>query len=153
MELLHPWRLAQYAVAALTVGFVEERHSSFHCLPFSPLSQLHYQYEVVKQLHELWRQHMMEEKVPLGQTSVEDIRYQESIAEGPSAQSSITEILSQRNSLKGALSQMLNVEEKEPAPSGWNLSLEDFKQVVACSRYCSEQWWCFHFPTARHAAV
>ncbi|XP_061311455.1 MYCBP-associated protein isoform X3 [Pezoporus flaviventris] len=92
--------------------------------------ELHYQHEVVKQLHELWRQHMTEEKVPLGQTSVEDVRYQESIAEGPSAQSSITESLGWRNSLEGAPSQMLNVEEKEPAPSGWNLSLEDFKQAI-----------------------
>ncbi|KAM8992101.1 MYCBP-associated protein isoform 2-T2 [Ara ararauna] len=92
--------------------------------------ELHYQYKVVKQLHELWRQHMTEEKVPLGQTSVEDMRYQESIAEGPSAQSSIIEVMGWRNSLEGTPSQMLNVEEKEPAPSGWNLSLEDFKQAV-----------------------
>ncbi|XP_065549958.1 MYCBP-associated protein isoform X2 [Lathamus discolor] len=92
--------------------------------------ELHYQHEVVKQLHELWRQHMTEEKVPLGQTSVEDVRYQESIAEGPSAQSSIVEILGWRNSLQGAPSQTLNVEEKEPAHSGWNLSLEDFKQAI-----------------------
>ncbi|NXK79243.1 MYBPP protein, partial [Amazona guildingii] len=93
--------------------------------------ELHYQYEVVKQLHELWRQHMTEENVPLGQTSAEDMRYQESIAEGPSAQSSIIEVMGWRNSLEGAPSQMLNVEEQEPTPSGWNLSLEDFKQVVA----------------------
>ncbi|NXD67165.1 MYBPP protein, partial [Eolophus roseicapillus] len=93
--------------------------------------ELHYQYEVVKQLHELWRQHMTEEKVPLGQTSVEDMRYQESVAEGPSAQSSIIEVLGWKDSLEGAPSQMLNVEEQEPTPSGWNLSLEDFKQVVA----------------------
>ncbi|XP_061233152.1 MYCBP-associated protein [Neopsephotus bourkii] len=92
--------------------------------------KLHYQHEVVKQLHELWRQHMTEEKVPLGQTSVEDMRYQENIAEGPCAQSSITELLGWRNSLEGAPSQTLNVEEKEPAPSGWNLSLEDFKQAI-----------------------
>ncbi|XP_030361936.1 MYCBP-associated protein isoform X2 [Strigops habroptila] len=92
--------------------------------------ELHYQYEVVKQLHELWRQHMTEEKVPLGQTSVEDMRYQESIAEGPSPQSSITEVLGWKNSLEGAPSQMLNVEEEEPAPSGWNLSFEDFKQAI-----------------------
>uniref|UniRef100_A0A8B9F3B1 MYCBP associated protein n=1 Tax=Amazona collaria TaxID=241587 RepID=A0A8B9F3B1_9PSIT len=92
--------------------------------------ELHYQYEVVKQLHELWRQHMTEENVPLGQTSVEDMRYQESIAEGPSAQSSIIEVMGWRNSLEGTPSQMLNVEEQEPTPSGWNLSLEDFKQAV-----------------------
>lgn len=74
---------------------------------------------------------MTEEKVPLGQTSVEDMRSQESIAEGPSAQSSIIEVLGWRNSLEGTPSQMPNVEEKEPAPSGWNLSLEDFKQVMS----------------------
>ncbi|NWS45895.1 MYBPP protein, partial [Probosciger aterrimus] len=93
--------------------------------------KLHYQYKVVKQLHELWRQHMTEEKAPLGQTSVEDVRYQESTAEGPSAQSSIMEVLGWKDSLEGAPSQMMNVEEEEPTPSGWNLSLEDFKQVVA----------------------
>ncbi|XP_033923373.1 MYCBP-associated protein isoform X1 [Melopsittacus undulatus] len=92
--------------------------------------ELHYQYEVVKQLHELWRQHMTEEKVPLGQTSVEDRQYQETGAEGPSAQSSIIEILGWRNSCEQTPSQMLDVEEKEPAPSGWNLSLEDFKQAI-----------------------
>ncbi|KFV54418.1 MYCBP-associated protein, partial [Gavia stellata] len=98
--------------------------------------ELHYQHRVVKQLHELWRQHMtvpsaFEEKVPSGQKSTaEDMQYQESTSEALPAQSSTTEVPGWKNTLEEALSQMTNVEEEEPGPSGWNLSFEDFKQVV-----------------------
>ncbi|KFQ83299.1 MYCBP-associated protein, partial [Phoenicopterus ruber ruber] len=98
--------------------------------------ELHYQHRVVKQLHELWRQHMtvpsaVEEKVPSGQKSTaEDMQYQESTSEALPSQSSTTEVPGWRNTLEEARSQMTNVEEEEPGPSGWNLSFEDFKQVV-----------------------
>uniref|UniRef100_A0A8C0BXB3 MYCBP associated protein n=1 Tax=Buteo japonicus TaxID=224669 RepID=A0A8C0BXB3_9AVES len=98
--------------------------------------ELHYQHRVVKQLHELWRQHMtvpsaLEEKVPSGQKSTaEDMQFQEGTSEALPAQSSTTEVPGWKNTLQEALSQMMNVEEGEPGPSGWNLSLEDFKQVV-----------------------
>uniref|UniRef100_A0A8C0BXE4 MYCBP associated protein n=1 Tax=Buteo japonicus TaxID=224669 RepID=A0A8C0BXE4_9AVES len=97
--------------------------------------ELHYQHRVVKQLHELWRQHMtvpsaLEEKVPSGQKSTaEDMQFQEGTSEALPAQSSTTEVPGWKNTLQEALSQMMNVEEGEPGPSGWNLSLEDFKQV------------------------
>uniref|UniRef100_A0A663DW70 MYCBP associated protein n=1 Tax=Aquila chrysaetos chrysaetos TaxID=223781 RepID=A0A663DW70_AQUCH len=97
--------------------------------------KLHYQHRVVKQLHELWRQHMtvpsaFEEKVPSGQKStVEDMQFQEGTSEALPAQSSTTEVPGWKNTLQEALSQMMNVEEEEPGPSGWNLSFEDFKQV------------------------
>ncbi|NXA04399.1 MYBPP protein, partial [Sapayoa aenigma] len=105
---------------------------------------LHYQHQVVKQLHKLWRQHVavpsaFDEKVPLDQRSTaEDTEYQESIveplpaqsstSEPPSAWSSITELPGGKKSLEEALRQKMSVEE-ETGPSGWNLSLEDFKQV------------------------
>ncbi|NXE75977.1 MYBPP protein, partial [Cochlearius cochlearius] len=98
--------------------------------------ELHYQHQVVKQLHELWRQHMtvpsaFEEKVPLGQKSTaEDVQYQESTSEALPARSSTTEVPGWKNTLEEALSQIMNVEEEEPGPSGWNLSFKDFKQVV-----------------------
>uniref|UniRef100_A0A8B9NBD4 MYCBP associated protein n=1 Tax=Accipiter nisus TaxID=211598 RepID=A0A8B9NBD4_9AVES len=98
--------------------------------------ELHYQHRVVKQLHELWRQHMtvpsaLEEKVPSGQKSTsEDMQFQEGTSEALPAQSSATEVPGWKNTLQEALSQMMNVEEEEPGPSGWNLSLGDFKQVV-----------------------
>ncbi|NXI55049.1 MYBPP protein, partial [Chloroceryle aenea] len=97
--------------------------------------ELHYQHRVVKQLHELWRQHVtvpsaFEEKVSLGQEStVKDMLYQEGTSEALPTQRSTTEVPGWNNTLEEALSQM-NVEEEEPDPSGWNLSFEDFKQVV-----------------------
>ncbi|XP_050764529.1 MYCBP-associated protein [Gymnogyps californianus] len=98
--------------------------------------ELHYQHQVVKQLHELWRQHVtvpsaFEEKVPSGQKSTaEDMQYQESASEALPAQSSTTEVPAWKNTLKEAPSQMTNVEEEEPGPSGWNLSFKDFKQAI-----------------------
>lgn len=72
-----------------------------------------------------------EEKVPLGQKSTaEDMQYQESTSEALPARSSTTEVPGWKNTLEEALVQMTNVEEEEPGPSGWNLSFEDFKQVV-----------------------
>ncbi|NWQ83462.1 MYBPP protein, partial [Columbina picui] len=75
--------------------------------------QLHYHHRVVQQLHELWRETVGElwEKVSLAQTnSLEDLWCQESSS--------------------GVLSAHSNITEEEPGPSGWNLSIEDFKQVV-----------------------
>ncbi|NWS56142.1 MYBPP protein, partial [Chunga burmeisteri] len=98
--------------------------------------ELHYQHPVVKQLHELWRQHMtvpsaFEEKVPWGQKSTaEDTRYRESTSGALPPLSSTTEVSGWKNTLEEAPSQTMNAKEKEPAPSGWNLSFEDFKQVI-----------------------
>lgn len=90
---------------------------------------------MVKQLHELWRQHVTvpsasAEKVPPGQErTVEDTQCQEGTSEALPAQSSATEVLGWKNTLE-APSEMVNMEE-EPGPSGWNLSFQDFKQVVS----------------------
>ncbi|NXW89989.1 MYBPP protein, partial [Alopecoenas beccarii] len=98
--------------------------------------KLHYHHRVVQQLHELWRKHMTVpsafwEKVSLGQTSsVEDLWHQESSSGVLSAQSSITEASGWKSMLVESPSQMTNVEQEESGPSGWNLSIEDFKQVV-----------------------
>ncbi|XP_074967647.1 MYCBP-associated protein isoform X4 [Phalacrocorax aristotelis] len=98
--------------------------------------ELHYQHQVVKQLHELWRQHMtvpsaFEEKVPSGQKSAaEDMLYGESTSEALCAQSSAAEVPGWENTLEEAPDQTVNVEEEEPGPSGWNLSFEDFKQAI-----------------------
>ncbi|XP_009322078.1 PREDICTED: MYCBP-associated protein [Pygoscelis adeliae] len=98
--------------------------------------ELHYQHRVVKQLHELWRQHMtvpsaFEEKVPSGQKrTAEDMQYRESTSEALPAQSSTTEVPGWKNALEEAPSQMTNVEEEELCPSGWNFSFEDFKQAI-----------------------
>ncbi|XP_068769810.1 MYCBP-associated protein isoform X2 [Struthio camelus] len=99
--------------------------------------ELHYQHQVVKQLHKLWRQHVaapsaFEEEVPSGQKStVEDMWYEESISEAlPAQKSSTEEVLSQKNTLKATQSQMTNVEEEEPNQSGWNLSFKHFKEAI-----------------------
>ncbi|XP_074745147.1 MYCBP-associated protein isoform X2 [Strix uralensis] len=98
--------------------------------------ELHYQHQVVKQLHELWRQHMtvpaaFEEKVPSGQKSAaEAAQYPESASEALPSQSSTTELPAWKKTLGEAQSQMTNVEEEEPGSSGWNLSLDDFKQAI-----------------------
>ncbi|NWS76758.1 MYBPP protein, partial [Crotophaga sulcirostris] len=98
--------------------------------------ELHYQHRVVQQLHELWRKHKtifsaFEEKVPSGQEkAAEDTQYQAHCSEALPAQSSTTEVPDGKNTLEEAPSQMMNVEEEGPAPSGWNFSFEDFAQVV-----------------------
>ncbi|NWU48962.1 MYBPP protein, partial [Dromas ardeola] len=89
--------------------------------------EFHYQHQVVKRLHELWRRYMTvpsasEEKVPLGQKStVEDTQQQETTSEALPAQSSTSEVPGVKNTL-------------EEASSGWNLSLDDFKQVRSIPR-------------------
>ncbi|NXT78791.1 MYBPP protein, partial [Zapornia atra] len=97
--------------------------------------ELHYQHQVIKQLHELWRQHMtvpsaFEEKVSLGQksTAEEDRQCQEGTLEALPAQSSTTE--GQKNTLMEAPGQVMNVGEEDSGSSGWNLSIEDFKEVI-----------------------
>ncbi|NXL34884.1 MYBPP protein, partial [Glaucidium brasilianum] len=98
--------------------------------------ELHYQHGVVKQLHELWRQHVtvpaaLEEKVPSGQESAAEAeQYPERALEVLPPRRSTTELPAWKNTLEEAPSQMMNMEEEEPGSSGWNLSLEDFKQVV-----------------------
>ncbi|NXT31908.1 MYBPP protein, partial [Pelecanoides urinatrix] len=110
--------------------------------------ELHYQHRVVKQLHELWRQHMtvpsaFEEKVPSGQKrTAEDAQYQESTSEDLRAQSSTAEVPGWKNTLEEAPSQIMNVEEEELGPSGWNLSFEDFKQVVTAVPSRGHSWVC-----------
>ncbi|NXY79604.1 MYBPP protein, partial [Glareola pratincola] len=82
----------------------------------------HYQHGVVKQLHGLWRRYMTvpsasEEKVPLGQKSTaEGTQHQETTSGALPARSSTAEVPGVKNTL-------------EEASSGWNLSLDDFKQV------------------------
>ncbi|XP_023794444.1 MYCBP-associated protein isoform X2 [Cyanistes caeruleus] len=97
--------------------------------------QLHYQHQVIKQLHKLWRQHLavpsgLENEVPLDQRSAaEDMEYQESTSEPPSAQSSTTELTRGKYTSEEAPREK-SIEEDEAGPSGWNLSLEDFKQAI-----------------------
>ncbi|XP_054077458.1 radical S-adenosyl methionine domain-containing protein 1, mitochondrial isoform X2 [Rissa tridactyla] len=85
--------------------------------------EFHYQHQVVKRLHELWRWYMTvpsasEEKVPSRQKStVEDTQHQERTSEALPAQSSTTEVPGVKSML-------------EEASSGWNLSLDDFKQAI-----------------------
>ncbi|XP_054026500.1 MYCBP-associated protein [Dryobates pubescens] len=104
---------------------------------------LHYQHRVVKQLHELWRQHMtfppaFEEKVSLDQKrTVEGMQHQETASEVLSAQSSTTKVPCWKN--EEAPSQMMNTEEEEPGLAEWNLSLEDFKQLAIKSISKDEQ--------------
>ncbi|XP_062448087.1 MYCBP-associated protein [Rhea pennata] len=99
--------------------------------------ELHYQHQVVKQLHKLWRQHVTvpsasEEEVLSDQKStVEDMTYKRSISEVLLAQkSSSEEVLGQKNTLEATLSHMMNVKEEEPNQSGWNLSFKDFKEAI-----------------------
>ncbi|NXY08646.1 MYBPP protein, partial [Pteruthius melanotis] len=97
--------------------------------------ELHYQHQVVKQLHKLWRQHLtvpsvLEEEVSLDQRSTaEGTEYLGSTSEPPSAQSSTTELSGGKYTLEEAPREK-TIEEEEAGPSGWNLSLKDFKQVV-----------------------
>ncbi|RLV99277.1 hypothetical protein DV515_00009905 [Chloebia gouldiae] len=97
--------------------------------------ELHYQHQVVKQLHKLWRQHLtvpsvLEEEVPLDQRSTaEDMEYQDSTLETPSAWSSTTELPCGKYTLEEAPRER-STEKEESGPSGWNLSLEDLKQVI-----------------------
>ncbi|NWW30245.1 MYBPP protein, partial [Panurus biarmicus] len=111
--------------------------------------ELHYQHQVVKQLHKLWRQHLtvpsvLEEEVLLDQRSTaEDIEYQKSTSEPPSAQGSTTELPHGKYTLEET-SRRKSTEEEEAGPSGWNLSLEDFKQVVTS---VPTSCWCVNLPT------
>uniref|UniRef100_A0A8D2PS62 MYCBP associated protein n=1 Tax=Zosterops lateralis melanops TaxID=1220523 RepID=A0A8D2PS62_ZOSLA len=97
--------------------------------------ELHYQHQVVKHLHKLWRQHLtvpsvLEEGVPLDQRSTaEGMEYQESTSEPPSVQGSTTELPQGKYTLEESPREK-SIEEEEAGPSGWNLSIEDFKQAV-----------------------
>nr|XP_041575881.1 MYCBP-associated protein isoform X2 [Taeniopygia guttata] len=97
--------------------------------------QLHYQHQVVKQLHKLWRQHLpvpsvLEEEEPLDQRSTaEDMEDQDSTLETPSAWSSTTELPCGKYTLEEAPRER-STEKEEAGPSGWNLSLEDLKQAI-----------------------
>ncbi|KAM7035610.1 MYCBP-associated protein isoform 2-T2 [Acridotheres tristis] len=96
--------------------------------------ELHYQHQVVKQLHKLWRQHLTvpsvsEEKVPLDQRSTAgNMEYQESTLESASARSSTTGLPRGKRTLDEATREKST--EEEEGPSGWNLSFEDFKQAI-----------------------
>ncbi|NWW91037.1 MYBPP protein, partial [Rhynochetos jubatus] len=98
---------------------------------------LYYQHQVVKQLHELWGRHMTvpsasEERAPSDQRSTaEHTQYAEGSSEARPARSSTAGVLGWKNTLEEAPSQLRSVEEGEPGPSGWNLSIKDFKQVLA----------------------
>uniref|UniRef100_A0A8C5TPK8 MYCBP associated protein n=1 Tax=Malurus cyaneus samueli TaxID=2593467 RepID=A0A8C5TPK8_9PASS len=97
--------------------------------------ELHYQHQVVQQLHELWRRHMpvfseLEEDLPLDQRSTaEYTEYQESTLEPPYTPSSATELPGGKYTLEEAPRER-SIEEEEAGPSGWNLSLKDFKQAI-----------------------
>ncbi|OWK57670.1 MYCBP-associated protein [Lonchura striata] len=97
--------------------------------------QLHYQHQVVKQLHKLWRLHLpvpsvLEEEESLDQRSTAgDMEYQDSTLETPSAWSSTTELPCGKYTLEEAPRER-STEKEEAGPSGWNLSLEDLKQAI-----------------------
>ncbi|NXX00274.1 MYBPP protein, partial [Larus smithsonianus] len=107
--------------------------------------EFHYQHQVVKRLHELWRWYMTvpsasEEKVPSRQKStVEVTQHQERTSEALPAQSSTTEVPGVKSML-------------EEASSGWNLSLDDFKQVFtpfpSSARSSTLRTLCFLFHQA-----
>ncbi|XP_053903474.1 MYCBP-associated protein isoform X1 [Malaclemys terrapin pileata] len=108
--------------------------------------ELHYQHQVVKELHELWRQHL---NFP-STSEEEEISRQKSIVQSVSAQKSTVqeiwcrksamdiafqksipgEIPRQKSIVEAILSQMINVEEEEVSQPEWNLSFEDFKQAL-----------------------
>ncbi|XP_041888384.1 MYCBP-associated protein isoform X2 [Corvus kubaryi] len=125
-ELLHRIRTPECTPSPVDACVTEEE--LFH----KKNPKLHYQHQVVKQLHELWRQHLtvpsvLEEDVPLDQRSTAgDTEYLEST---PSAQSSTTELPGGKYTLEEA-SREKSIEEEEAGSSGWNLSLEDFKQAI-----------------------
>ncbi|NXU71291.1 MYBPP protein, partial [Oreotrochilus melanogaster] len=95
--------------------------------------KLHYQHQVVKQLHELWGKHMTvpsatEEEVPSGQQGMgKDTECQEGTSEAQPPQGSTTEVPSWKNTLEENLNHTADVKKEEP---GWNYSFEDFKQVL-----------------------
>ncbi|XP_021270571.1 MYCBP-associated protein isoform X2 [Numida meleagris] len=98
--------------------------------------KLHYQHQVVEQLHDLWRRHVTApsgcgEEVPSDQDSaLEDGGSRESVLEALSAQSSTTEVSGWTNTLEVTPSQVTNVGEEERGPSPWNFSFEDLKQAL-----------------------
>ncbi|XP_030915823.1 MYCBP-associated protein [Geospiza fortis] len=128
-ELLKPIRTPERTPSPVDACVTEEE--LFH----RKNPKLHYQHQVVKQLHKLWRQHLtvpsvLEEEVPLDQrNTAEDMEYQESTLEPPSVRSSTTELPCGKHTLEDAPREK-STEEEEAGPSGWNLSLEDFKQAI-----------------------
>ncbi|NWX25784.1 MYBPP protein, partial [Notiomystis cincta] len=112
--------------------------------------ELHYQHQVVKQLHKLWRQHLtvpsvLGKKVSLDQRSTaKGMEYQKSTSGPPRAQSSTTEFPGGKYTLEEAPGEK-SIEEEEAGPSGWNLSLEDFKQVVTSTGVQEESCGLLHW--------
>ncbi|XP_074870360.1 MYCBP-associated protein isoform X4 [Carettochelys insculpta] len=118
--------------------------------------ELHYQHQVVKELHELWRQHMNfpltseEEEISRKKSIVQPVSGQKSIiqeiwcrksavdiachksitGEMPQVKSALVETPGQKSIVEGSLSRTINVEEEEVIQPEWNLSLEDFKQAL-----------------------
>uniref|UniRef100_A0A8C3TF78 MYCBP associated protein n=1 Tax=Chelydra serpentina TaxID=8475 RepID=A0A8C3TF78_CHESE len=118
--------------------------------------ELHYQHQVVKELHELWRQNMNfpstseEEEISRQKSIVQpvsgqkstvqeiwswksaiDITCQKSVTgEIPQLKSAREEIPCQKSIVEEILNQMINVEEEEVSQAEWNLSFEDFKQAL-----------------------
>ncbi|NXK21661.1 MYBPP protein, partial [Arenaria interpres] len=97
--------------------------------------EFHYQHQVVKQLHELWRRYITvpsasEDKVSSDQKStVEDTQLQERTSKALFAQKSTTAVPGMKNTL-------------EETSSGWNLSLDDFKQVFTPVPSRGHIWVC-----------
>uniref|UniRef100_A0A674JKR4 MYCBP associated protein n=1 Tax=Terrapene triunguis TaxID=2587831 RepID=A0A674JKR4_9SAUR len=108
--------------------------------------ELHYQHQVVKELHELWRQHMNfpstseEEEISRQKSVVQSVSGQKSTVQEIWCQKSAMdiafqksipgEIPRQKSIVEAILSQMINVEEEEVSQPEWNLSFEDFKQAL-----------------------
>ncbi|XP_063032159.1 MYCBP-associated protein [Melospiza melodia melodia] len=128
-DLLKPIRTPERTPSPVDACVTEEE--LFHRI--NP--KLHYQHQVVKQLHKLWRQHLtvpsaLEEEVPLEQRSpAEDMECQESTSEPPCVLSSTTELPCGKHASEDAPREK-STEEEEAGPSGWNLSLDDFKQAI-----------------------
>ncbi|KAL2297734.1 hypothetical protein Nmel_016297, partial [Mimus melanotis] len=97
--------------------------------------EFHYQHQVVKQLHKLWRQYLTvpsvsEEEVLLDKRSTAgDVEFLESTLGSASARSSTTGFPRGKRTLEEAAREK-SVKEEEAGPSGWNLSLADFKQAI-----------------------
>ncbi|XP_048673904.1 MYCBP-associated protein isoform X2 [Caretta caretta] len=108
--------------------------------------ELHYQHQVVKELHKLWRQNMNfpstseEEEIWRQKSVVQPVSGHKSIVQeiwcrksaiDIACQKSVTgEIPRQKSIAEEILSQMINVEEEEVSLQEWNLSFADFKQAL-----------------------
>ncbi|CAM5156019.1 unnamed protein product [Eretmochelys imbricata] len=108
--------------------------------------ELHYQHQVVKELHKLWRQNINfpstseEEEIWRQKSVVQPVSGHKSIVQeiwcrncaiDIACQKSVTgEIPRQKSIAEEILSQMINVEEEEVSLQEWNLSFADFKQAL-----------------------